>query len=200
MNTLKAYTSAELTVKNSRFLAEVFPISSQSDARRLLKMQKEKYSGASHVVHAFAAGDNAEILGTSDDGEPSGTAGRPVLDVLKGMCCTNILVTVTRWFGGTLLGTGGLARAYSSAAKAVLGAAVFEPVVKKTAFAFSVPYAFYDQAKRFIESLRVFDAAEHFETDIRFNGFIACADAEKLASYITQLTNGKASVQLSSDN
>ena len=105
METLVEYASAELEIKKSRFLAEVFPVLSQAEARSLLKQQKEKYEDATHVVHGFVLGPAAEILGMSDDGEPAGTAGRPVLDVLKGRNCTNILLTVTRWFGGTLLGT-----------------------------------------------------------------------------------------------
>ena len=89
-------------------------------ARDLVKAQKSKYADATHVVHAFVIGSGAEILGMSDDGEPSGTAGRPTLDVLKGRGCTNTLITITRWFGGTLLGTGGLVKAYSGGAKQVI--------------------------------------------------------------------------------
>ena len=120
MEVLSEYASAELEIKKSRFLAEAFPVSSQSEARNLLKAQKERYDDATHVVHGLVLGNAAEILGMSDDGEPAGTAGRPVLDVVKGRGCTNILVTVTRWFGGTLLGTGGLVKAYGDSAKAVL--------------------------------------------------------------------------------
>ena len=120
METLVEYASAELEIKKSRFLAEVFPVVSQTEARSLLKQQKEKYEDATHVVHGFVLGPAAEILGMSDDGEPAGTAGWPVLDVLKGRNCTNILLTVTRWFGGTLLGTGGLVKAYGDSAKAAI--------------------------------------------------------------------------------
>ena len=97
MNILKDYISAEFTVKGSRFLSELFPCESQAEAKELIKAQKAKYSDATHVVHAFVTGLSMEILGMSDDGEPSGTAGRPALDVLKGHGCTNLLLTVTRW-------------------------------------------------------------------------------------------------------
>ena len=76
-----------------------------------VKSQKAKYADATHVVHAFVIGPGAEVMGMSDDGEPSGTAGRPALDVLRGRGCTNTVLTITRWFGGTLLGTGGLVKA-----------------------------------------------------------------------------------------
>ena len=111
---------SEIIIKGSRFLAESFIISSQNQVREILKSQKQKYSDSTHVVHAFIAGKNGEIMGMSDDGEPSGTAGRPMLDVLKGRNCTNLMITVTRWFGGTLLGTGGLVHAYGDCTKSVL--------------------------------------------------------------------------------
>ena len=123
MDILKEYISTELIIKNSRFLNELFPCSEQSEARGIIKAQKQKYADATHVVHAFVLGLSGEVLGMSDDGEPSGTAGHPALDVLKGKNCTNLVLTITRWFGGTLLGTGGLVKAYGDCAKSVLQAA-----------------------------------------------------------------------------
>ena len=100
-----------------------------------------KYADATHVVHAFVIGPGAEVMGMSDDGEPGGTAGRPALDVLRGRGCTNTVLTITRWFGGTLLGTGGLVKAYGNGAKGVLAAAdeagLFEELVAKRAFTFT---------------------------------------------------------------
>ena len=107
MDVLIKQVQTELVIKNSRFINELFICDSQSSARDLIKAQKEKYQDATHVCHAFVIGENAEVLGMSDAGEPSGTAGRPMLDVLKGSGITNIVLTVTRYFGGTLLGTGG---------------------------------------------------------------------------------------------
>ena len=104
--------SNEIIIKGSRFISEVFSVSSQQEARDRLHEQKLRYSDATHVCHCFIAGLKAETCGMSDDGEPSGTAGRPMLDILKGSGITNILVTVTRYFGGTLLETGGLVKAY----------------------------------------------------------------------------------------
>ena len=120
MKILKSKVQTETVVKGSRFLAEAIPCQKQEEARAILKAQKEKYSDATHVVHAFVLGKAGEVMGMSDDGEPGGTAGRPVLDVLKGSGATDIMLTVTRWFGGTLLGTGGLVKAYGGAAKELL--------------------------------------------------------------------------------
>ena len=84
MNILSKYVCFEESIKNSRFLSELIPCTSQAQAREIIKEQKKKYADSTHVVHAFIVGNGAEICGMSDDGEPSGTAGRPVLDVLKG--------------------------------------------------------------------------------------------------------------------
>ena len=112
--------SAEITVKKSVFRADVFYTEQAQTARDIVKQQKERYRDARHVVHAFAVGETVAILGCRDDGEPAGTAGQPVLSVVKGSGITNMLITVTRWFGGILLGTGGLVKAYASAAKTAL--------------------------------------------------------------------------------
>jgi len=196
MDILVDYACAEIEIKKSRFLAEVFPVTTQQNARILLKQQKEKYEDATHVVHAFAVGNNAEILGMSDDGEPAGTAGRPVLDVLKGKNCTNILLTVTRWFGGTLLGTGGLVKAYGDSAKAVLEVATFEPFIPKKEFHFSISYDVYDQIKRFLTTLKVFDIEEKFDTSIHIKGLISDTDVNILLNSIKNITNGQILVKI----
>ena len=143
MNILLESARSETLVKKSRFIAEIFPVKNQQDVRALLKAQKQKYADSSHVVHAFALGKNAEIMGMSDDGEPAGTAGRPVLAVLKGSGCTDILLTVTRYFGGTLLGTGGLVKAYTQAAQSVLALAHTEVFAEREEFGLRLSYEDY---------------------------------------------------------
>ena len=145
MDILEKHVTYEETIKGSRFLSELVPCSSQAQAREILKAQKAKYADATHVVHAFITGNGAEVKGMSDDGEPSGTAGRPALDVLSGRNCTNVILTITRWFGGTLLGTGGLVTASGNGAKGVIAAAneegAFQPLVAKKNFTFSTDYS-----------------------------------------------------------
>ena len=111
---LRQGTRAELTVRKSRFLAEATPVDSVEAARALWRERKRIYADSNHVVYAFVCGPQGGVMGCSDDGEPSGTSGRPTLEVLKGSGITNVLLTVTRWFGGILLGTGGLVRAYTA--------------------------------------------------------------------------------------
>lgn len=105
----------EIVEKKSRFIATVVPVESEDEALSFIAAMKKKYWNATHNCSAFVVGENYEIQRCSDDGEPQGTAGRPMLDVLLGEEIHNAAVVVTRYFGGTLLGTGGLVRAYSKA-------------------------------------------------------------------------------------
>ena len=107
----------EIVEKKSRFIANIRPVKSEEEAVAFIEEMKKKYWDARHNCSAFVIGKKAELTRCSDDGEPSGTAGRPMLEVLLGEGIRNIAVVVTRYFGGTLLGTGGLVRAYSGAVK-----------------------------------------------------------------------------------
>ena len=198
MNILSAEVTDETVIKGSRFIAEIFTCTTQAEARELLKKQKIKYSDATHVCHAFVLGANAEILGMSDDGEPSGTAGRPMLDVLKGHGCTNIMLTITRYFGGTLLGTGGLVKAYGGGAKSVLEKAdaqnAFEPLIEKKSFSLTVPYSIYDEIKRYLSTLHVYELEEDFQTEISIKGKIREDESSAFADKIFDLSSGKIKV------
>lgn len=111
---------AELVEKKSRFIATVRPVHTEEEAMAFIEEMKKKYYDARHNCSAFVIGDKAQITRSSDDGEPSGTAGRPMLEVLLGSEIRNVCAVVTRYFGGTLLGTGGLVRAYSGVLKEAL--------------------------------------------------------------------------------
>ncbi len=115
--TVKGFGEAEIVEKKSRFIAHVKPIASEEDALKYIEEIKKKYWDARHNCYAYQLGDKNQIQRYSDDGEPGGTAGMPILDVLRGRDIKDTIVIVTRYFGGTLLGTGGLVRAYSSASK-----------------------------------------------------------------------------------
>lgn len=114
--------SNEIVEKKSRFIANVFPVKTEEEALSIIEETKKKYWDARHNCFAFVIGDRAEVTRCTDDGEPAGTAGRPILEVIMGANIRNVLVIVTRYFGGTLLGTGGLVRAYSQAAQAGIAA------------------------------------------------------------------------------
>lgn len=122
--------TGEVTEKKSRFIASVFPIRSEEEAMEYISNVKKKHYNARHNCFAYVLGEKNETERCSDDGEPSGTAGRPMLDVLTGQGIHDALVVVTRYFGGTLLGTGGLVRAYSAAVKAGLKASVIQEKIR----------------------------------------------------------------------
>ncbi|UTC63715.1 YigZ family protein [Treponema sp. OMZ 788] len=199
MKILMRYVSSELSVKNSRFLSEIFPINSAAEARELLKSQKEKYEDARHVVHAFIAGENGEVLGCSDDGEPSGTAGRPALAVLKGSGITNIMLTITRWFGGTLLGTGGLVKAYSDSAKLVLKEAETEDLIEKLIFRFECSYSEWENLKRHLDEFSVEHLELAYEEKIRFKGQIPEEKKIPFEAFIENASKGGISLVFPAD-
>ena len=118
--TVKKDAIAEAEIKKSRFLAHIAEVRSEEEAEALIKETRKKYYDASHSCSAYILNSDKGIRHSSDDGEPSGTAGKPILDVISGAGLSNVIVIVTRYFGGTELGTGGLVRAYSGATAEVL--------------------------------------------------------------------------------
>lgn len=121
--TLASPASAELEVKRSRFVCDVAPVPSEEDARAFVESVRSATRDARHHCTAFVLGPDGGTQRSNDDGEPSGTAGAPMLDVLRGQGLTDVVAVVTRWFGGTLLGTGGLIRAYGDAVSAAVDTA-----------------------------------------------------------------------------
>ena len=114
--TVCGYGTGEIVEKKSRFIAEVFPVVSEDEISAYIEKIKKEYWDARHHCWAYVIGQNPGTERMSDDGEPAGTAGKPILEVIRGRGLTDVLVVVTRYFGGTLLGTGGLVRAYTQAA------------------------------------------------------------------------------------
>lgn len=188
---LKASASAETRVKNSRFLAEALPVSSPEEAKELWHWRKENYDNGGHIVYAFTTGNQQNISGCSDDGEPSGTAGRPVLAVLLGSGLTNTLITVARWFGGTKLGTGGLVHAYSEAAKAALDAAETAELIPMSHARFTLPYSSYASCRKFLDSIGFQITNEEFAAEINVSGTLPATAADALKDFLQELGNGK---------
>lgn len=121
-----------ITEKKSKFISHIFPVSSVEDVQKILEQQRKKYYDARHICWAYMLGWNRDVFRSNDDGEPSGTAGRPILGQINSAELTNVLITVVRYFGGTLLGTGGLIQAYKqAAADAILNARVVEKTVNE---------------------------------------------------------------------
>jgi len=195
MKILTKQVQTETSIKGSRFLAEALPCQKQDQARAILKSQKEKYADSTHVVHAFVIGKNAELMGMSDDGEPGGTAGRPVLDVLKGSGASDIMITVTRWFGGTLLGTGGLVKAYGGAAKDLLQKCqeegALEEYVPKKDFSFECDYALYKIVKHAFEDFDIDGLEEKFSDKVFVGGKIPETQFSGFCERMKNISNGR---------
>ena len=185
----------ELTVKNSRFLAEAFVVANAEAAREKLRNQKVRFSDASHVVHAFIVGPEGTVMGCSDDGEPSGTSGRPVREVLKGSGVTNVILTVTRWFGGTKLGTGGLVKAYTESAQGVVAQMKTHELVAMSRFETVVPYGLYEQVKKLLATHGAEVQSESFGEGVSLSGRLREAETAPLAVQLRDLSRGKVELQ-----
>lgn len=177
--------------RKSRFVAELFHATTPDEAKGVIAAQRQRYPDCSHVVHAMSLGENAGILGCSDDGEPSGTAGRPVLEVLKGSRISQVVLTVTRWFGGTKLGTGGLVHAYSEAAKGVIASARTRERIATSQLEFRLPYAILDQGRRILLEAGFTVAAENYDGEgVMIAGSIPRERVAELAAKLRDLSRG----------
>lgn len=185
--------SAEIEVKKSRFIAFAHPITDTREIRRLVSETRKEHPQANHVVHAAVIGPDGNQFSMSDDREPKNTAGRPALEVLKGSSITNIAVLIVRYFGGALLGTGGLVKAYQDAVRSVLDVLKTEELVEKSNFTLTLSYDVYDQ---FVILGKAFDivSSEEFGTDIIVRGCIESSKTQEFATSVTELTRGKSLV------
>lgn len=158
---------SEIIIKKSRFIAIAEKIDSLEQVKDIVRKVREEHPKANHVVHAAVAGKSGTIYSSSDDKEPKNTAGRPALEVLKGSKVTNIVVCIVRYFGGTLLGTGGLVKAYGDAVKAVLENLKTEELREKETLVLNFSYEYYTLLKRLFEKHGVSINQEDFSTDIK---------------------------------
>lgn len=181
----------EIVEKKSRFIATVAPVSSEEEALEFINGIKKKYWNATHNCSAFVVGKNQEISRCSDDGEPSGTAGRPMLDVLLGEEIHNTAVVVTRYFGGTLLGTGGLVRAYSKAVQEGLKNSVI--IEKKEGVLLSVGTDYNGLGKiQYLLGQKGYVIMDSDYTDVVVIRILVPAqEAENLEDEITEATSGR---------
>ena len=197
---LRQGTRAELTVRKSRFLAEATPVDSVESARALWRERKRIYADSNHVVFAFVCGPQGGVMGCSDDGEPSGTSGRPTLEVLKGSGITNVLLTVTRWFGGIKLGTGGLVRAYTESAQLALADAQTAELVPMTRFTLALSYLHYESVRRRLPEFAAEITGEEFAAGVTLEGTIPSANYAAFAEAVRDLTSGSSAPRIVSSD
>ena len=195
MKTVYAGGEGEIVEKKSRFIATVRPVSSEEEAVAFINEMKKKYWDARHNCSAFVIGDRQEISRCSDDGEPAQTAGRPILDVLLKEEIHNVCVVVTRYFGGTLLGTGGLVRAYQGAVKEGLQASTV--ITKRLGYRYEIGTDYTGLGKiQYILGQRQISVQDTQYTDKVLMKVILPYDQEQcVVSEITEGTNGQAVIE-----
>ena len=190
--TLAAACSAETRVKDSRFIAWLTPAQSRAQAEELLAARAKEFSDATHNCYAYRLGMEEQLLAYANDAhEPAGSAGRPMLQVLESRKLTNVLAVVTRYFGGTKLGVGGLMRAYSGAVQAVIEAATLLPFIRKSSLQLTYQYA--DSAN--VESvLRKFEAhvlANDFGLEVQRRIEVRAEQTEEFAFELNERCAGR---------
>ena len=191
------YGAGEYEEKRSRFIGEIFPAASEDEAKERIAAVRKKYPDARHHCWAWVLPDGA--FRWSDDGEPGGTAGGPMLEVLRGADVYGVLCVVTRYFGGTLLGSGGLVRAYSKAAALSLADAGTEPDPEKARAEITVPWESIDRIHRLVREYGGTLLEQDYESDpnaaVLRAEFLA-EDADAFLARATDVTGGKASAKL----
>lgn len=188
----------EQEVKRSRFIARLGRAADRSEAMDFLQAARNADSGAHHHCWAFIAGDPAksDILGMSDDGEPAGTAGRPILSVLQYSGLGEIVAVVSRYYGGIKLGTGGLVRAYSGAILQALGELPKEPFIERIDNLISLPFALEDSVRRLLDELQLDIAQADYSHEVTLTVAVASNQIAELQEKLSNCCQGRFRMQL----
>lgn len=194
----KHRTTTETRVRNSRFRATLDRVESVAAAKELLAELRRAHPEANHHVYAFIVGFGASITeGLSDDGEPSGTSGPPVMAVLRGAGIGDAILVVTRFFGGTRLGTGGLVSAYKEAAQTVLAAAEIEEKVERKPILFSLDYSLLEQVKRRFDDFELTAPEIEYGAEVLVRGEIAVEKTAEFQEFLGEISAGRSRVRIS---
>ena len=182
--------SGEYEEKKSRFIATLRPVKNEEEANAFIAEMKKKYWDARHNCSAYIIGKRGELTRCSDDGEPSGTAGRPMLEVLSGSGVKNAAVVVTRYFGGTLLGTGGLVRAYTTAVKEALAGAKLGRVAEGIEIEVIADYNDIGKIQYILEKKGIKPEKTDYGADVSLYLRVRISEAESLEKELTEATAG----------
>ena len=191
--------TGEIVEKKSRFIANIFYVANIDDANEKLNQIKKKYYDAKHNCYAYVIGINGDTVKSSDDGEPQGTAGHPMLYILKGNELTNCIAIVTRYFGGILLGTGGLVRAYSDSLKSAISNAKFSELLNAYEVSFSINYDDYGKIENVVQSINqlninrqnIYSIDKVFEDKVKLKYLVNTDVFDKLSKELTNITKGE---------
>lgn len=189
--------SVETRISNSRFIATIAPAFSVAEAKDFIREINRLYADATHNVPVYQIGSGSTVIAhSSDNGEPSGTAGRPALAVLKGSGLGDTVLVITRYFGGTKLGTGGLVKAYSDAARAAINEV---PKAKKLLVhqcQIRCPYKIYEQISRSLRKHESIIDTEDFTEQVSIQFSTPVSSFEILSDQISELTNGQIKIRI----
>lgn len=186
---------AELVEKKSRFIATVCPVGSEEEAAAFIEKMKKKYYDARHNCSAFVIGSQAQLTRSSDDGEPSGTAGRPMLEVLLGSKVRNVAAVVTRYFGGTLLGTGGLVRAYSEVLKKALAECETARQRFGVKLKIKADYNSIGKIQYLLASKNIAITDSVYAADVEMTAIVPIEEYDRLCKELTEVTSAKAGLE-----
>lgn len=189
--TLRQSASDEFIVNKSRFIGYAAPVQTEEEALAFLQAIRTKHKDATHNCYAYVIGQNAGIMRYSDDGEPGGTAGLPIMEVIKAQGIVNCCVVVTRYFGGVLLGAGGLVRAYTQGCVVGLKAAQVVVMEPSQRYLCEVAYPLWDKVQYTLKSLPVQLVGSEFTSAVAFTLLVRHTDAEHVLSELTRVTDGK---------
>lgn len=187
--TISEYASAELIEKKSKFIGYISPADSEETAWQFLEFIRQKHSDATHNVYAYVIAKN-NINKFSDDGEPAKTAGAPVLDVILKEGLTNVIIVVTRYFGGTLLGTGGLVKAYSQAAKAALLNTRVVTMTESIEAVMSLPYNLWGKIEKELENRGCITEKVEFLAEVNVSFICRKDDFSSVSDAIINISGG----------
>ena len=191
MKRLLETATAEIEIKKSRFISIAYPVESLEEVKEKVIYTRSLHPNATHVVHSAVVGKSGTLFSSSDDREPKNTAGRPSLEVLKGSGITNICVCTVRYFGGTLLGTGGLVKAYGDSTKEVLKIVKTEELIERESFTAVMQYDHYTLAKRLLDETSATDIAEDFGVGITIKGKIPLSMHDNLKKGFQNIGQGR---------
>lgn len=185
-------TAVETTVVNSRFICTIGEARTVDDAMTFIRRVKEQHASASAHAYAFRVGYGASVIdGCNDGGEPSGTAGKPMLAVLQGSGLGDVVAVVSRWFGGTKLGTGGLVRAFSSALKAGLEALPRAERIERKTFLLELPYPLFERVRLLVAAHHGAIAGEEFGASVLLTLVFAVDDIAPFQQALRELSAGR---------
>ncbi len=199
MKTIKDECTGQIVVKKSRFIATMRPVANREQAESFVAEMKKKYWDARHNCSAYIlppSHEQGEYVHSSDDGEPSGTAGKPMLTVLQARGLSGVAVVVTRYFGGVLLGTGGLVRAYQDAVTAAMEAAdIVEEIMMRT-LRVTVDYTLIGRLQAYVASREgVFSREASYEDKVIFPILVPLESEKEIRDELVEITNGKALIE-----